>query len=416
MNTPIDRPGRPHVLDGFPLFGALQGLTVVDTGTVVAAPFACELAAEAGAQVIRISLPDPDILELSPYRLHNGEASVSTWWAQENRNKLDMVLDLTMPESKEILGALLARADIWIESSRPGTYSERLGLTDEWALGNNPRLVVVHVSGFGQDGDPGTFMRASYDVIGQAFSGFMGINGDPDGPPMKSNPYANDYVTALFALWSALAAYISVQRTGRGQVVDVAQYECQFKLLACVVMDYLMLGEEHPRTGNNDPSGLQPYGIYPTGDGYISIGAMGGPFLRLKQVVPGLDQDKLQTIVDQIVHAEEIRQLVVDWLADRSADEAQQILNAHNIPCSKVMAVSDIARNPHYRAREMLIEWDDDIGGTIQGTGLVPKFSGTPSRVWRGAPTRGKDTEAVLDWLGYDESRIAALRKTGVVG
>src|SRR5271165_2280926 len=98
MNTPIDRPRRPHVLDGFPLFGALQGLTVVDTGTVVAAPFACELAAEAGAQVIRVSLPDPDILELSPYRLRNGEASVSTWWAQENRNKLDMVLDLTMPE------------------------------------------------------------------------------------------------------------------------------------------------------------------------------------------------------------------------------------------------------------------------------------------------------------------------------
>ena len=133
-------------------------------------------------------------------------------------------------------------------------------------------------------------------------------------------------------------------------------------------------------------------------------------------MVPGLDQDKLQTVVDQIVHADEIKQLVVDWLADRSADEAEQVLNAHNIPCSKVMAAPDIARHPHYRAREMLIEWDDDIGGTIQGTGLVPKFSTTPSRVWRAAPTRGKDTEAVLDWLGYDESLIAELRKTGVVG
>ena len=115
-------------------------------------------------EVIRVSFPDPDILELSPYRLQNGEASVSTWWAQENRNKLDMVLDLPTPGSKEILGALLARADIWIESSRPGTYSERLGLTDEWALGNNPRLVVVHVfglrpgrrSGIGYAGRPTT--------------------------------------------------------------------------------------------------------------------------------------------------------------------------------------------------------------------------------------------------------------------
>ncbi len=416
MHAANNGTGRPHVLEGFPLFGALQGLTVIDTGTVVAAPFACELAAEAGAQVIRVSLPGPDILELSPYRLQDGDASVSTWWAQENRNKLDLVVDLTRPESKDVLGALLARADIWIESSRPGTYSERLGLSDEWALGINPRLVVVHVSGFGQDGDPDTYERASYDVIGQAFSGSMSINGDPDGPPMKSNPFANDYVTALFALWSALAAYISVQRTGRGQVVDVAQYECQFKLLACGLMDYLMLGEEHPRTGNDDPSGLQPYGVYPTGDGYISIGAIGGPFLRLKQVVPGLDRDDLQTVVDQIVHAEEIKRLVVDWLAGRTADEAERVLTARNIPCSKVMTVPDIARHPHYRARDMLIEWEDDIGGTVRGTGVVPKFSGTPGRVWRGAPTRGKDTDAVLAWLGYDAQRIAGLRGAGAVG
>jgi crotonobetainyl-CoA:carnitine CoA-transferase CaiB-like acyl-CoA transferase len=414
--TPADERADPaHVLKGFPAFGALQGLTVVDTGTVVAAPFACELAAEAGAQVIRVSLPGPDILELSPYRLTNGDDSVSTWWAQENRNKLDMVLDLTRPESKEILGALLAKADIWIESSRPGTYGERLGLTDEWALGVNPRLVVVHVSGFGQHGDPATYRRASYDVIGQAFSGSMSMNGDPDGPPMKSNPFANDYVTALFALWSALAAYISVQRTGRGQVVDVAQYECQFKLLACGVMDFLMLGEEHPRTGNNDPSGLQPYGIYPTADGYLSIGAIGGPFLRLKEVVPGLDQDRLQTVVDQIVHADEIRRLVVDWLADRTATEAEQVLNAHDIPCSKVMTAPDIADDPHYRAREMLIEWEDDVGGKVRGTGVVPKFSGTPSKVWRGAPGRGKDTDAVLAWLGFDDRRAAELRDAGVV-
>jgi crotonobetainyl-CoA:carnitine CoA-transferase CaiB-like acyl-CoA transferase len=415
MTATDDGAGPAHALGGFPAFGALEGLTVVDTGTVVAAPFACELAAEAGAQVIRVSLPGPDILELSPFRLTDGDDSVSTWWAQENRNKLDLVLDLTRPEAKEILGGLLAKADIWIESSRPGTYAERLGLTDEWALGLNPRLVVVHVSGFGQDGDPATYRRASYDVIGQAFSGSMSMNGEPGGPPMKSNPFANDYVTALFALWSALAAYISVQRTGHGQVVDVAQYECQFKLLACGVMDFLMLGEEHPRTGNNDPSGVQPYGIYPTADGWISIGAIGGPFLRLKEVVPGLDQDRLQTVVDQIVHADEIRHLVVEWLADRTAAEAEQELNARDIPCSRVMTAPDIAADPHYRAREMLIEWDDDVGGRVRGTGVVPKFSATPSKVWRGAPGRGKDTDAVLAWLGYDPRQTGALREAGVV-
>ena len=219
---------------------------------------------------------------------------MSTWWAQENRNKVGMVLDPTRPEAKEILGGLLARADIWMESSRPGTYGDRLGMTDEWALALNPRLVVVHVSGFGQYGDPDTYRRASYDVIGQAFSGYLNINGEPDGEPMKSNPFANDYVTALFALWSALAGYISAQRTGRGQVIDVAQYECQFKLLACGMMDHLMLGVDHPRTGNDDPSGLQPYGVFPTAEGHLAIGAVGGPFLRLKEVVPGLDRDDLR--------------------------------------------------------------------------------------------------------------------------
>jgi len=399
----------------FPSFGSLEGLTVIDTGSVVAAPFACELAAEAGAQVIRLSLPSLDVLELSPYRLERDGVSVSTWWIQENRNKLDMVFDFRGPDASEVFGELLRGADIWIESSKPGTYPDHLGITDEWALGINPRLVIVHVSGFGQDGDPDTFRRASYDVIGQAFSGSMSLNGESGSPPTKMNPFVNDYVTGLFALWSALAGYIAVQRTGRGQSIDVAQYECQFKLLACGLMDYLMLGVEHPRTGNDDPSGVQPYGIYPTREGYVSIGAIGGPFLRLKTVVPGLDQDHLQTVVDQIVHAEEIRGCMTAWLADLTADEAVRVLTSLDIPSSKVMDVADIIADPHYRAREMIMEWEDEVGGTVRGTGLVPKFSGTPGRVWRGAPTRGRDTDAILAWAGFDEARIAGLRATGTV-
>ena len=403
------------VHEEFPSFGSLEGLTVIDTGSVVAAPFACELAAEAGAQVIRLSLPSLDVLELSPYRLERDGVSVSTWWIQENRNKLDMVFDFRGPDASEVFGELLRGADIWIESSKPGTYPDHLGITDEWALGINPRLVIVHVSGFGQDGDPDTFRRASYDVIGQAFSGSMSLNGESGSPPSKMNPFVNDYVTGLFALWSALAGYIAVQRTGRGQSIDVAQYECQFKLLACGLMDYLMLGVEHPRTGNDDPSGVQPYGIYPTREGYVSIGAIGGPFLRLKTVVPGLDQDHLQTVVDQIVHAEEIRGCMTAWLADLTADEAVRVLTSLDIPSSKVMDVADIIADPHYRAREMIMEWEDEVGGTVRGTGLVPKFSVTPGQVWRGAPTRGRDTDAILAWAGLDEARIAELRATGTV-
>jgi crotonobetainyl-CoA:carnitine CoA-transferase CaiB-like acyl-CoA transferase len=196
----------------------------------------------------------------------------------------------------------------------------------------------------------------------------------------------------------------------------VAQYECQFKLLACGLMDYLMLGVEHPRTGNDDPSGIQPYGVYSTKEGFLSIGALGGPFLRLKSVVPGLDQERFQTVVDQIVYADEIKQCVTAWLADLTADEAVQILNSLNIPSSKVMDIRDIASDPHYRARDMIVDWEDEVGGTVRGTGLVPKFSGTPGEVWRGAPTRGRDTETILEWAGFDESRIAVLRSAGTVG
>ena len=266
---------------------------------------------------------------------------------------------------------------------------------------------MVHVSGFGQDGDPDTYKRASYDVIGQAFSGSMSMNGEPDGPPMKSNPFANDYVTALFALWSALAAYISAQRTGRGQVVDVAQYECQFKLLACGLMDYLMLGQEHPRTGNDDPSGLQPYGVYPTAEGYLSIGAIGGPFLRLKEVVPGLDQDRLRTVVDQIVHAAEIRRLVVAWLADRTADEAEQVAQRPRHP---VQQGDDGARtSPATRTTGpgTCSSSGTTTSGARSGARRRPEVLRHPVGGVAGAPARGKDTDDVLAWLGFDADRIA---------
>ncbi len=235
----------------------------------------------------------------------------------------------------------------------------------------------------------------------------MSMNGEPDGPPMKSNPFANDYVTALFALWSALAAYISAQRTGRGQVVDVAQYECQFKLLACGLMDYLELGQEHPRTGNSDPSGLQPYGIYPTrrglhqhrGDRRPVPPAEGGrPRSR-----PGPSSGPSSTRSSTPTRSSSS---VVAWLAERTADEAEQVLNAHDIPCSKVMTAPDIARHPHYRARDMIIEWDDDIGGRVQGTGFVPKFSGTPSRC--GGGRRGAARTPTTYWPGWASTPTAS--------
>jgi crotonobetainyl-CoA:carnitine CoA-transferase CaiB-like acyl-CoA transferase len=404
-----------NVRSDFPAFGALQGVTVLDTGGVVAAPFACELAAECGAQVIRVELPTEDVVRGNPDAFRRGLLRESAWWAQEDRNKLGIVLDFSNPEGKEVFASLVKKSDIWIESSIPGTYSDHLGITDEWVHQLNPSLVIVHVSGYGQYGDPQYFKRASYDMIGQAFSGFLDMNGEPDGPPMKSNPYTNDYITSLWTLWSALAGYISAQRTGQGQSIDVAQFECQFKMLGDNAIDYLMFGHEHHRAGNFDPSGAHPYGVYPTKDGWLCIGAVGGPFQRLKKLVPALDQDKYQTMVDQITYGQEIREHLEAWLAERTSEEAELALNAVKVPSSRVMTMNDIATNPHYKARDMIIEWTDHVGGKVRGVGFAPKFSGTPGRVWRGAPDRGQDTEAVLIWAGYDAQQIDALRAGGAV-
>ncbi|HEX9013359.1 MAG TPA: CoA transferase, partial [Anaerolineaceae bacterium] len=188
-----------------PKFGMLSGLKVFSTGTVVAAPYAASLFAENGATVIHAeSTASPDTCR-----------SIKYAWNQEHRNELGMALDIPSPEGKEIFLKLCQWADIWIESSRGGTYA-RWGLADEVIWERNPRLVIVHVSGFGQEGDPDYTCRESSDPIDQAFGGYMSINGMPaPEPPLRAVPYASDYVTALNAAWAGLAAYTRAQITGQ---------------------------------------------------------------------------------------------------------------------------------------------------------------------------------------------------------
>ena len=231
------------VLQEFPQFGPLQGVRVLDTGNVIAGPWAPSLAAEFGAETIKVEAFQGDFVRTIPPHFKNEDGTTqSTWWAQDSRNKIDLTLNLKTAEGREILARMLKESDIWIESSVPGTYPEKLNITDEWVFSINPKIVIVHVSGYGQDGDPRYSRRQSYDMTGQAFSGFCEQNGFPDGPPLRTGPAFNDYITALWVLWSALAAYIYAQKTGKGQSIDVAQYECQFRMMENTANDRYVNG------------------------------------------------------------------------------------------------------------------------------------------------------------------------------
>src|SRR5215510_14598013 len=248
------------------LFGPLQGVRILSTGSLIAQPYAAALAAEMGAEVIQVERPgegDAAWRHLGrQLPAKAGSGKVATTWIQERRNEFYITLDFSKPAGREVFLKLVKACDIWMESSKPGSYP-KWGLTDEVVLQANPKIVIAHVSGYGQAGHPDYLGRASYDMVGQAFGGLMYLTGfsDPE-PPVRANPYTADYDSALFALWSSLAAYIHRLRTGQGQVSDVAQFEAVHQILAGTMVQYFSTGTLRRRTGNKSPA-FQPYDTIP---------------------------------------------------------------------------------------------------------------------------------------------------------
>ncbi|MGB6554965.1 MAG: CoA transferase, partial [Candidatus Binataceae bacterium] len=223
-------------------FGPLQGVRIVSTGTLIAQPFAAELAAEMGAEVIQIERPGAGDVGWRNIGIRlatrDGTPAVATSWVQERRNVFCITLDLSKPRGREVFLKLAARADIWMESSKPGTYP-KWNLDDATVWNLNPKLVITHVSGFGQTGDPDYVTRASYDIVGQAVAGMMYQTGYPDPtPPTRAAPWTGDYITALFTLWSSLAGLTYARSTGKGQAIDVAQYEAIHKTMGGTMLEY----------------------------------------------------------------------------------------------------------------------------------------------------------------------------------
>lgn len=403
-------------------FGPLQGVRILSTGSVIAQPFAAVVAAQMGAEVIQVENPRvPDTWRDVGLHLPtlDGTSSVSTSFVAERRNEFNVTLDMSTPEGQEIFLKLAARADIWMESSKPGSY-ERWGLTDKVVLELNPRIVICHVSGYGQSGDPGYLGRASYDMIGQAFGGSMYQTGFPDpDPPTRAAPWTADYITALYCLSSCLAGLTHARATGEGQSIDLAQFEAIHAVLAGTMVEHFQLGISRERSGNKSPA-FQPYDVFRASDGSVVIAAPAATIFekvcRLLELDPTDEYWSSARTAIHEVQGVEFDALLRGWVEERTMTDCIETLNGLGIPCSPIMSARSAAEDAHYQARGLHIEWEDEQVGRLKGTRPVPVFSKTPQKIWRGSTAMGADNARIYgELLGYSAEDLARMRERGVL-
>jgi crotonobetainyl-CoA:carnitine CoA-transferase CaiB-like acyl-CoA transferase len=403
-------------------FGPLNGVRIVSTGRGVAQPFAAELAAESGAEVIHVEHPRSG----DPYResglkvdATGGKSrAVSANWIQERRNMFCVTLDPAHLRGRPLLLQLLQRAEIWMDNSAPGYY-EQIGLGDDAVRRACPRLVITHVSGFGRDGGPDCAGASDDDALAQAFGGMMALVGGPEPePPVRAQPAIGDYLTALCALWSSLAALVHARAGGEGQSVDVAKYEVVHKHLGPTMIEYFQRGAIARRSGNKSPA-VQPYDTYRTADGWLMIVALREQYGRLCRLIgldPALEKWKHAAWNPGSPEGIEFDTIFRSWMAARSTGEATAELGAIGVPYSPIMSSRDCAEHPHFQARAMHIEWEDGQAGKVKGTGLAPKFSATPGRIWRGSVELGHDNRLIYgELLGLDAADLEDLSRAGVI-
>lgn len=410
---------RKHLI---PKFGPFAGMRVITSGSLIAMPFAAKMLADFGAEVICIERPGVgDTLRvLAPFATVDGK-TVSTSWVQDGRNKLSLSLELNLkhPEVKELFYGLIREADVFMENM---VWLEKLGIRDADLLEQNPKLIIAHISGYGNPafgGIPEYCDRASYDMIGQAFSGWLNMNGYPGEEPIVAKPWLNDFTSAYAALFAVVAAYVEVLKGGKGQVVDIAQFEVQGTYMSDTYASYTMAGMNRSRSGNKSAA-FQPYGLFKSKDDYyVALGAFGpGVYKRAIQGF-GFDPEYFNykdcSSGIEAVASEKGRELdakVIEWCASRTAQEIEDAMAAVKVPCSRVNTAKDCVEHEHFLKRGDFIKYEDQTtGAEVTAFGIVPKMSGTPGKVWRGAPALGQDTDAVLkEILGYDDAKIAELR------
>lgn len=393
-----------------PKFGVLEGVKVVHATQSAAGPFAAALMADWGAEVVWVENP--------------GAVDVTRWMKylmeQDRRNQRSISLDIPSPEGRKVFFRLIKDADIFIESSKGGQY-ERWGLTDEVLWEQNPALVIAHISGFGQSGDKNYVKRPSFDPIAQAFSGHMMLNGYPDRPPIPSHPVTADYNTALITVSSSLAALTKARRTGKGESVDIAQYECMVRCHGGLSGEYFDKGTKPKREGNHSNL-LAGWGSYTCKDGNEVYMLLAGAGI-LKAVIPELGLEYGSELFpngcgqaffntpEGLLLEEKIR----DYCASKTAQEVENRFAEIGAPCSLIMDIENMADHPHYIARETFTEWTTIGNKKFKGVNIVPRFKNNPGNIWRGCPSTGFDNEDILSELGFSAEEIGMLYEKKII-
>lgn len=395
-----------------PKFGPLSGIKVLSVGLSVAGPLVGAMMADFGAEVIFAESPKVK----DQFRT----TDTLSFLNKERRNQRCIVLDVVSPEGQEVFLKLIKEADVFVENSKAGSWDKR-GLGDDFLLAVNPKLVICHVTGYGMTGDPEYLKRGSYDAIGQAFSGFMHVNGEPEpGLPAPGPAYMGDYVTGIVAAWSVLAAYINAQKTGKGESIDCAQFEALMMIQAGWHMDWIEYGIERKRAGSNNPTfaACEPFKCQ---DGLIYVFLLST--LSLKGGLPllGLEFGSDEYPADKYAvwrgtpAGDKLIKKMTEFCAARTVMQAEQELNAAGVVCSAIMTYEMMKTHPHYVARGTIAEWDGFEGKKVKGPAITPRLKNNPGKVWRAAPHYGEDNEDVLTELGYSSEKIKELYAKNVI-
>jgi formyl-CoA transferase len=391
----------------------LTGLRVIELGQLIAGPFASKILAEFGADVIKVEPPaggDP----LRGWRLiHEG---TSVWWAAHARNKRSITLDLRTPEGQDIIRQLAQDADILIENFRPGAMEKwGLGFKDLHAL--NPKLIMLRVSGYGQSGPYRD--RPGFGVIGEAMGGLRYLSGEPGRPPVRVGVSIGDTLSGLHGVIGVMMALRHrEQQGGLGQEVDVALYESVFNMMESLLPEYSKFGAVRQPSGASMP-GIVPTNAYLCKDGRYALIAGNGDsiYKRLMESIgrPDLANDPtLANNVGRATNGERIDRAISNFTAQHDLDSVLDLMNQAGVPAGKSYDAADIANDPHYQARDMILEAKLPDGSTVHVPGIVPKLSATPGQINREAPTLGQHTSEILDSLGIDKTKQADWKSRGI--
>ena len=387
----------------------LSNLRVIDASRVLAGPYCAQMLGDQGAEVIKIESPEGDETRTFGPKVTEGGAA---YFQALNRNKRGIVLDMGRPEAREVFWELLAGADVLIENFKASTL-RTWGIAEPAQItARFPHLVHCRITGFGDDGPLGGV--PGYDAAVQAASGLMSVNGEPEGRPLRMGIPIVDLATGMQAAIAVLSALHERARSGRGQMCDLALYDCAISVAHPHVPNYLWSGKEPARTGNGHPN-IAPYDAFDTATCaiYVAVGNDRQFSTLCAQLgCPGLAADpRFRGNVDRIAHRSELKVQLGDLLRECDGRELADRLQLAGVPAAPILGIADVARDPHARHRDMVIDRED-----YHGSGFPIKFSRTPSQLRMRPPGRGEHTREVLSEAGIDPQRIESLHKSGAFG